>query len=277
VVARHIGGGDEDERMGVTADLHVHTTASDGRLTLSELPAAARRGGVDVVAVTDHDRLHPGLDAPVTTLGGVTVIRGVELQVATATGRVDLLGYGAEETPALRAELDRIQTDRIERARRMADRIEDRLGVTLDVTFEPGVGRPHVARAVDASPADCDYAGAFERFIGDDGPCYVSRSVPTVERGRRLLSDACAVVSLAHPFRYADTETALEIAARLDAVERYYPYDRPVDEARLDEMIAAHDLLATGGSDAHDRRLGVAGLTAAAYAPIASRLPDAQG
>ncbi|MFB6255898.1 MAG: PHP domain-containing protein [Haloplanus sp.] len=263
--------------MGVIADLHVHTTASDGRLTVPELPAAARQGGVDIVAVTDHDRLHPGLDAAVTTLDGVTVIRGIELQVETATGRVDLLGYGVKETAALRAELDRLQADRIERARRMADRIEDRLDASIEVAFEPGVGRPHVARAVDASPADCDYAGAFERFIGDDGPCYVSRDVPRVDRGLDLLSEACAVVSLAHPLRYADPDAALELATDIDAVERHYPYGRPVDETQLDEVIAAHDLLVTGGSDAHGRRLGRAGLTPAAYAPIASRLPDAQG
>ncbi|WP_435068199.1 PHP domain-containing protein [Haloplanus sp. C73] len=263
--------------MDVVADLHVHTPVSDGRLTLAELPAAARSAGVEVVAVTDHDRIHPGLDAPVTTRDGVTVVRGVELQVETPTERVDLLGYGVERTTALQAELDRIQTDRIERARRMTERIEDRLDVSLDVTFEPGVGRPHVARAVDESEADCDYAGAFERFIGNDGPCYVSRDVPSVERGVALISEAAPVVSLAHPFRYADTEAALDLATSLDAVERYYPYDRPVDTARLDEVIERHDLLATGGSDAHDDRLGLAGLSASAYAPIASRLPDAQG
>jgi len=262
--------------MDVVADLHVHTTASDGRLTLSELPTAARRRGVDVVAVTDHDRLHPGLDAPVTALDGVTVIRGVELQVETESGRVDLLAYGVEKTPALRTELDRIQTDRVERARHMAARIEARLGVDLDVSFEPGVGRPHVARAVDESETDCNYAGAFDRFIGDDGPCYVSRDVPSVERGLDLLATAASVVSLAHPFRYADTEAALALAPDLDAIERYYPYDRPVDGARLDGVIERHDLLATGGSDAHDRRLGVAGLSATEYARIASRLPDAQ-
>ncbi|GAB6860749.1 PHP domain-containing protein [Haloplanus litoreus] len=263
--------------MDVVADLHVHTPVSDGRLPLSSLPAAARDAGVSVVAVTDHDRLHPDLTAPVTVRDGVTVIRGIELQVETATGRIDLLGYGVEETPALRTELDRLQTDRIDRARRMTERIEDRLGVDLDVSFEPGVGRPHVARAVDESDADCDYAGAFGRFIGDDGPCYIAREVPSVDRGLALLGEACPVVSLAHPFRYADPEAALELAPELDAIERYYPYDAPVDESRLDEVIEAHDLLATGGSDAHDRRLGVAGVDAAAYARLAPHLPDAQG
>ncbi|WP_251328843.1 PHP domain-containing protein [Haloplanus pelagicus] len=263
--------------MDVVADLHVHTPVSDGRLSLSALPGAARRAGVEVVAVTDHDRLHPGLDAPVIVRDGVTMIRGIELQVETATGRIDLLGYGAAETVALRAELDRLQRDRMCRARRMSERIEDRLGVELDVSFEPGVGRPHVARAVAESDAACDYAGAFDRLIGDDGPCYVPREVPSVERGIDLLSDACPVVSLAHPFRYADPDAALELAPELDAVERYYPYDAPVDTDRLDAVIEAHDLLATGGSDAHDRRLGVAGLDAAAYARFASYLPDAQG
>jgi hypothetical protein len=263
--------------MDVVADLHVHTTASDGRLRLSALPAAAREAGVDVVAVTDHDRLHPGLDVPVTARDGVTVIRGIELQVETATGRVDLLGYGVRETPALLEELDRIQTDRVTRARLMTERVEDRLDVDLDVPFEPGVGRPHVARAVAASDADCDYAGAFDRFIGDDGPCYVSRQVPSVETGLALLTEASAVVSLAHPFRYADAAATLELAPALDGIERYYPYDRPVDEERLDRVIATHDLLPTGGSDAHDGRLGVAGLGATDYARVASRLPDAQG
>jgi predicted metal-dependent phosphoesterase TrpH len=263
--------------MDVVADLHVHTTASDGRMSLEEVPAAARRAGVEAVAITDHDRIHPGLDAPVTERDGVTVIRGIELQVETAAGRVDLLGYGVEETSGLRAELDRIQHDRVTRARRMADRVETRLGVDLDVALEPGVGRPHVARAVAESDADCDYEGAFERLIGNDGPCYVSRAVPPVERGVALLTEACPVVSLAHPFRYADTEAALDLAAGLDGVERYYPYGKPVEEARLDRVIEDHDLLATGGSDAHDDRLGVAGPPAGAYARIAARLPDAQG
>jgi predicted metal-dependent phosphoesterase TrpH len=263
--------------MDVVADLHVHTPVSDGRLSLDALPSAARAAGVETVAITDHDRLHPDLDAPVTVRDGITVIRGVELQVETATGRLDLLGYGVEETAGLRAELGRLQRDRIERARRMTARVEDRLGVDLDVAFEPGVGRPHVARAVDESDADCDYAGAFERFIGDDGPCYVARQVPTADRGLALLAAACSVVALAHPFRYGDPDAALALGPKLDAIERYYPYERRVDEARLDEVIEADDLLATGGSDAHDRRVGVAGLDAADYARIASRLPDAQG
>jgi len=264
--------------MDVVADLHAHTTASDGELTLSAVPDAARAAGLDCVALTDHDRYHPGLSDPVTTLDGVTVVRGIELRVGTDAGRLDLLGYGLRETAALAGEVERLQRDRVERARAMVDCVEDRLGVDLDVEFERGVGRPHVARAVARSGADLGYEGAFERLIGSDGPCFRARDVPAFERGVRLLRKACALVGLAHPLRCADPASALERAAGLDAVELHYPYDRApdpstVDPAAVERAVRRHDLLATGGSDAHDRALGTAGLDAAAWAPVRERLP----
>jgi predicted metal-dependent phosphoesterase TrpH len=261
------------------ADLHVHTTVSDGTLTIPELPAAARAGGVSSVAVTDHDRLHPELGAPVTTVDGVTVIRGVELRVDAGDQHLDLLGYAAEPTDELTAELDRLQRDRVERAREIVSRVEDRLDVSLDVNFEAGVGRPHIARAIDASDADVDFAGAFRDLIGDGGPCYVARAVPSFERGVELLSAACAVVGLAHPLRYADPESALDRARRLDAVERYYPYGRevtPGEAAAVDRVIDERELLAAGGTDAHEKALGVAGPPASAYERFAARLPRAE-
>ena len=136
--------------MSVFADLHVHTTNSDGELTLDDLPAAARAADVGTVAVTDHDRLHPDLSTPVAVLDGVTVVHGIELRVAAPAFRVDLLGYAATPTPGLRAEVERLQADRVERGRAIVDCVEDRLGVELDLTVREGIGRPHVARAIDA-------------------------------------------------------------------------------------------------------------------------------
>jgi len=252
--------------MSVFADLHVHTTNSDGELTLDELPAAARAADVGTVAVTDHDRLHPDLSTPVAVLDGVTVVHGIELRVAATAFRVDLLGYAVTPTPALSAEVERLQADRVERGRAIVDCVEDRLGVELDLTVREGIGRPHVARAIDAHPEVAyDFQGAFDHLIGDDGPCYVPRDVPSFERGVALLSDACGLVSLAHPFRYPDPAAALELAPALDAVERHYPYGRSVDVSALDRLIADHDLVPTGGSDAHGRELGLAGLDREEY------------
>ncbi|GAB3666902.1 PHP domain-containing protein [Halopiger thermotolerans] len=260
------------------ADLHVHTTRSDGSLERAEVPAAARRAGVEVVALTDHDRLQP-VDEPIVEREGVTIVNGIELRVevgaATADRvadarvggqRVDLLGYGVEPTPALEGLVEEIQTNRIERGRKIVERVEDRLGIDLDVAIDEGFGRPHVARAIDAHPGTAyDYEGAFADLIGNDDPCYVPREIPSFERGRRVLSAACSLVSLAHPLRYPDPERALALTAALDAVELWYPYDRDVDRGIVERAIDRHDLLATGGSDAHEDVLGIAGLTRDAY------------
>jgi predicted metal-dependent phosphoesterase TrpH len=256
----------------VVADLHVHTTNSDGQLTLEAVPGAARRAGVEVVAVTDHDRLHPELDAPVTERGGVIVVQGIELRVESPAGRVDLLGYGVRETTALADLVADLQQDRVERGRAMVDQVEDRLGVGLDVAVEPGFGRPDVARAVVAA-TDYEFGEVFDELIGDDGPCYVARDIPSFEAGREVLAEACALVGLAHPFRYEDPGAALALTADLDAVERFYPYSFEPDTAPVEDAIESHDLLATGGSDAHDHALGRAGLKADDWEHVRKRLP----
>jgi predicted metal-dependent phosphoesterase TrpH len=255
----------------VVADLHVHTTRSDGSLPLSAVPAGAADAGVEAVAITDHDRVQPALDGPVTTREGITVVHGIELRVDAGEQRLDLLGYGVDETDALREECERIQRDRRERGRRIIDCVEDRLGVSLPVEPRAGLGRPHIARAI-AEVSDYSVQGAFDHLIGDDCPCFVAREVPDFDRGRDLLAEACGLVGLAHPFRYRDTEAALARCRSLDAVERWYPYGRPVDTDRLDAEIERYDLLSTGGSDAHDDRLGVAGLDAVPWARVRDAL-----
>ena len=247
------------------ADLHAHTTNSDGEMTLSAVPDAAREAGVDAVAITDHDRLHPDLGTPWEMRDGVRLIHGIELRVESPVGRVDLLGYAVEPTPALKREGERLQADREQRGAAIIDRVEDRLGVDLDIEAAPGIGRPNIARAVaDATTMSVD--DVFADLIGDDCPCYVPRDVPDFETGRELLADAAALVGLAHPLRYDDPAATLELCSDLDAVEQFYPYGWSVDSTLVERAVDRHDLVPTGGSDAHDHTLGRAGLDADAYA-----------
>jgi len=257
------------------ADLHVHTTASDGVLTVDQLPDAARQAGIEWLAVTDHDRIHPELSEPVTTRDGISIIRGIELRVDAGDQRVDLLGYGVEPTADLVAELNRLQEDRQTRGRRIIDQVESRLDVELPIEPRPGIGRPHIARAIADSEAPYDYDRAFGELIGNDCPCYVPRAVTPVGRGIELLSNACPVVSLAHPFRYPDPEAALDLVDRLDGVEYVYPYGRDVPVDRLDELCNASDLLRTGGSDAHGEAVGQVGLGSESFERFRRRLQGA--
>jgi predicted metal-dependent phosphoesterase TrpH len=273
----------------VVADLHVHTTNSDGELPIEDLSVAAREASLEAVAVTDHDRPHPALDEPVSSSDGVTIVHGIELRVDAserhaadgydASQRVDLLGYGLDPTPALREEVDRIQRDRVERGRRIVANVEEHLGVTLDVEPRPGFGRPHIARAIVAHPdLEYDLRQVFEDLIGEGRPCYVARDVPTFEAGRTLLGDACSLVGLAHPLRYGAPDAALALTADLDAIELSYPYDRPVDPAdqpgldRVRAAIERNELLATGGSDAHGRTLGATGLSRSEWERVEAAL-----
>lgn len=256
----------------VVADLHIHTTNSDGTLTLAEVPTAAKAAGLEAVAITDHDRVHPGLEAPIQHREGIDVIHGIELRVQADAGKVDLLGYGVSRTEALQTLIEDLQANRKARARRIVDCIESRLDVTLDVSIEAGVGRPHIARAIEQSDPPYDYQAAFDDLIGDDCPCYVAREIPSFEEGLAVLEEACGLVGLAHPLRYNDPEEALALAPRLDAIEVHYPYDHPVSLERVTNVAREHDLLITGGSDAHDRTLGRAGLDETAYERIRERI-----
>lgn len=256
----------------VIADLHVHTTNSDGTLTVETLPAAAEAAGVEAVAITDHDRFHPALDGPVTSVDGLEVIHGIELRVETDEARLDLLGYGVTRTEGLTELVAGLQENRIERAREIVSRVEDRLEVDLDVTFAPGVGRPHIARAIADSDHEYGYSDAFEHLIADGSPCYVARDIPSFEEGRRQLMAACDVVGLAHPLRYDDPEAALALTEHLDAVEVPYPYGNGVDTGPAEQAANQHDLLVTGGTDAHEETLGVEGLDQDAYDQVRARL-----
>ena len=256
----------------VVADLHVHTTNSDGQLTLETIPEAADEAGVEVVAITDHDRLHPDLDEPLVERGGTTIIHGIELRVEAGDQRLDLLGYAAERTEQLETLTERLQTNRIERAETIIDRVEDRTGADLSVDLSPGVGRPHIARAIAESSAPYDFGGAFEELIGDGRPCFVPREIPSFDEGAAILREACSIVGLAHPFRYDDPQSALDRASELDAVEIPYPYGHEVDRGPAERLAAEADLLVTGGSDAHEETVGIAGLDGEQYRAVEAAL-----
>jgi 3',5'-nucleoside bisphosphate phosphatase len=255
----------------IYADLHVHTTNSDGEFVLDEIPAAVSEAGIAAVAITDHDRTHSGLNAPLVQIDGIDIIHGIELRVEieSLSERIDLLGYGVTETPALRAELDHLQEDRKTRAVGIIELVEHELDITLDIEVQEGTGRPHIAHAIDThTGTELSYQDAFDELIGDGGPCYVPREIPPFETGVSLLSEACNVVSLAHPYRYSNPDAVLKLAGQLDAVECRYPYSDG-NSARNSgsdiQTVEQHDLLVTGGSDAHNKDLGQAGVTKQEY------------
>jgi predicted metal-dependent phosphoesterase TrpH len=275
------------------ADLHVHSSASDGTDPPAEVMRRAALAGLDLVALTDHDTVagHAEARAAGGTLMPVTLLPGMELSCRLGGPprgwqSMHMLAYLFDaDQPELAAELVRIRDDRVIRARAMVDRL---VGLGVNVTWEqvariagPAViGRPHIARAMAASGAIASPREAFTRdWIADGGRAYVGRYALDPVRAIGLVRAAGGVAVLAHPRAGRDTFASDEQIAGLAAVglaglEVHHPDQSPNERVRL--LALAHDLalVATGGSDDHGsltgHRLGAETTPAEAYEALVS-------
>jgi predicted metal-dependent phosphoesterase TrpH len=271
------------------ADLHVHSTASDGTDPPAEVMRRAARAGLDVVALTDHDTV-AGLAEARAAAGPVTLLPGMELSGRLDGRSLHLLAYLFDpDQPELAAELARIRDDRVLRARAMVDKLA---GLGVDISWEQVaaiagqavVGRPHIARAMAASGAIASPREAFTRdWIADGGRAYVDRYALDPARAIGLVRAAGGVAVLAHPRAGRDTRVSDDqigglAAAGLAGLEVFHPDQSEAERARL--LALAHDLglVATGGSDDHgsltDYRLGCETTAAEAYQDLLSRVPN---
>ena len=268
------------------ADLHVHSSASDGTEPPAEVMRRAARAGLDVVALTDHDTVAGHAEAR-QAAGALTLLPGMELSCRLAGRSLHLLAYLFDpDHPELAAELVRIRDDRVLRARAMVDRLAD-LGVDISwdqvaaIAGPAVVGRPHIARAMAASGAIASPREAFTRdWIADGGRAYVSRYALDPVRAIGLVRAAGGVAVVAHPRAGRDTWVSDEqiaglAAAGLAGLEAFHPDQSGTERAGL--LALAHDLalVATGGSDDHGsltgHRLGCETTGADAYQALLSR------
>ena len=270
------------------ADLHVHSTASDGSDPPAEVMRRAARAGLDVVALTDHDTVAGHAEAA-AAVGSVTLLPGMELSCRLDGRSLHMLAYLFDaDQPELAAELTRIRDDRVLRARAMVDKLA---GLGVDVSWEQVaaiagqavVGRPHIARAMADSGAIASPREAFTRdWIADGGRAYVTRYALDPVRAIGLVRAAGGVTALAHPRAGRDTWVTDEQITRLAAVglaglEVFHPDQSEAERARL--IALAHDLAlaTTGGSDDHgsltDYRLGGETTSGEAYQDLLGRAP----
>lgn len=241
------------------ADLHTHTTASDGRLAPADLVRKAHAHGLAALSITDHDSVDAYPEAqPVADELGIDLIPGVELS-ANVNGRdVHLLGYGFDlENEALGTHLARYQAERRERAQLIIDKLAA-IGrpVSLDRVLEISGGgvvvRPHIARAlVDAGHAET-MQSAFAQYIGDDGPAFVPKGTAGPGELTSLVHDAGGVCVLAHPAEFITLDLLAQLLkAGLDGIEVIHPMHGDGLTKRWRATARRHGLFETGGSDYH--------------------------
>jgi predicted metal-dependent phosphoesterase TrpH len=243
------------------ADLHLHTTASDGRLGPAELVRLAAEIGLEVIAITDHDTVNgvaPAL-AAAESLHSITVIPGVEINTDVPRGEVHVLGYFidyADQT--LATSLQKLRVSREARAQKMIKKL-DALGMRitwqrLQVLAQGGsIGRPHIAKALFEKGYVTSEKEAFDKHIGRDAPAYVEREKLLPADAVGLISNARGLPVLAHPADiYNLDRLVIDLkAAGMVGIEVYYD-DYPAEVVnRLLEMANQYNLIPTGGTDYH--------------------------
>ncbi len=250
----------------LNADLHSHSTASDGTLGADALAARARANGVELWALTDHDELG-GLPAARAAAreAGVAFVDGVEISVTFAGVTVHIVGLGIDPSnDELRAGVAQVRAGRALRARQMGDGLA-MIGIkgaydgAIQLAPNPDlVSRTHFGRFLVASGVAPDMHTVFRRYLTEGKPGYVEHRWAKLGDAVRWIRAAGGVAVIAHPGRYKFTPTAeFALFSEFQAhggegVEVVTGSHHAGDIVKYTDMALEFGLLASRGSDFHD-------------------------
>jgi hypothetical protein len=273
-------------------DLHVHTSASDGRYTPAELVALAAEKGLEALAVTDHDTLD-GLPEALEAAGdypGLKLLPGIEISSHSPGSEVHILGYFVRLQDAeLLTHLALMRNSRTERAGAMVEKLRG-LGFDIclervrEIAGEGNLGRPHIAQALLEKGYVSSLQEVFTLYLGQGCAAYVDRHKLTPAEAVSLITRAGGLAVLAHPTTVGnlyDLVPQLK-AAGLAGIEVYYKDYAEERRQELAKYARRHRLIATGGSDFHgideatEVMLGGAGAPIQAYEDL-MRLANERG
>lgn len=245
---------------GIYADLHIHSTASDGAYSPADIAAMLNKRNIMVAALTDHDTFS-GYKEFAAHFNG-TAVPGVELSVSCCSDGIHLLAYGFD--PEYKPFVDKLKYfDAIRESRiaKMCKKLQDMgIQVSLEDVKElcdedTTLGRPHVARVLLAKGYIKTFNEAFYKYIGDNKPAYVEKERMTIEEGISIIHEAGGIAVIAHPGLYQPEIKFEELEVfPVDGYEVYHPnHTHRVGDYILSRA-KENKILVTGGSDFHDLR-----------------------
>lgn len=242
------------------ADLHMHTTFSDGRKTYQEVMDLAKKNGVDVIAVTDHDSIRDveKLQAYAEKIG-IRYIPGIELSTLYKGKSVHLLGYFTDDSylnEELLAYTKKIKHDREQRARKMIDLLEEHFDIKItyeDVKKEAYgiIARPHIAKAIMRRYPGYTHDEIFDTMIGDNCKAYLPSVELSLDEGLAFLNKFSCLTVLAHPVLVKNHIKEDVFKRSYDGLEAIYYQNTEEDTIRYINMAKERGILYTAGSDYH--------------------------
>ncbi len=261
-------------------DLHIHSTASDGRLTPADVIRKSAEIGLTIIALADHDTVDGIVPALIAakTFPWLKVIPCVEISTDVPSGEVHVLGYFIDYTDhKLEATLERMRNSRRERAQGIIAKLKN-LGMPIDwervqeIAGNGSIGRPHIAQAMLDKGYIASFKEAFTKYISRGGPAYVERGKMTPQEAVDLILQANGLPVLAHPFTTSDPEVmVIELkAAGLVGIEAYYDGYTVEEINKLVSLADRNNLIATGGSDYHGLDINTETMIGGVDVPIES-------
>ncbi|MFC1871129.1 PHP domain-containing protein [Chloroflexota bacterium] len=242
-------------------DLHIHSTASDGRLSPEAVVRKSAELWMKLIALADHDSVDSFTPARAAAreFPGLVVIPATEISTDAPDGEIHILGYFMDYTDTgLETSLARLRNSREVRAQSMISRLAN-LDVHIDwkrvqeIAGRGAIGRPHLAQAMMEKGYISSIKEAFPKYIGRDGPAYVKREKITPPEAVTLILKTGGIPVLAHPFTTSEPEAIISelIPAGLAGIEAYYSSHTDEETERLANLADRYGLITTVGSDYH--------------------------
>ena len=246
------------------ADLHIHTSASDGWFTPDMAVEQAKDAGLAAISIADHDSVS-GIEAAIWAgkKHGVEVIPGVELSSEFEGRDLHFLGYFVDwHDKRFNKKLLTMQEARVDRAKKILDRLR---GVNINISYNVviviaggTVGRPHIAKALLDRGYVRTMQEAFEKYLIPGKPAYVEKYQMLPAEAIRMIRRVGGIPVLAHPyFANADEMLPELVEQGLRGLEVYHSKHDAMVARRYEQLAKKYDLLVTGGSDAHGREVPI--------------------
>lgn len=239
------------------ADLHTHTTASDGVYSPRELIEKAIEAGISCISITDHDTLSAYNDPFLREQTLIRIITGIEFSCEINEREVHLLGYFIDpDNTKLNEFLTFSKEERLRRGERIVQKLKE-LGFQLDFNEikESANGapitRPHIADAMVKKGIVKNFYEAFSQYLGKGCPAYVKKTTVSPREVINIIDSAGGLSFIAHPGTIPDEYLMRLIKDGMQGIEVVHPSHTPFQQTYFNKIAASYFLLLSGGSDFH--------------------------